>query len=522
MRLGIDFGTTRTVVASVENGNYPVCTFSWGGEFKEYLPSLVAVKRGTLRFGWEAVSCLNDPDTHVLRSMKRLTSDTRPDEPVELAPGFSISMLELVTLFLRHLKKMLSRHSNLTIDNRRSFEVMVAVPANANNNQRYITQEAFRGAGFTVLGMMNEPSAAAIEFAHRYMKNLGPRSPKNYVVVYDLGGGTFDVAAVGLSALSYEVVNNEGIARLGGDDFDRVILEQVLETLESPRKTLGPSLESRLLEECRERKEGLKPNTRKMVVDPGPILDKETTVVLGTERIYESCNPLIQHTVDAVQGVLGNLRRARRDYGDRQNLAAIYLVGGSVSFPPVLRKLRELFGRKVRISPFPHAATAIGLAVAANPETRIRLRESVSRNFGVWREHEGGRKKVFDPIFGKDSQLDWRAGRLKAIRSYHPAHNVGHLRFLECSSIGEAGEPQGDITMWRDILFPYDPALQGQKRLSRVVVGERPDLLQQEIIEIYSYDGKGMIHAEVENRTGGYRRIFKLGAESKASDKPEA
>ncbi len=516
MRLGIDFGTTRTVVASVENGNYPVCTFSWRGEFKEYLPTLVAVKRGTLRFGWEAVNCLNDPDADVLRSMKRLTTDVQPDEPVEIAPDFSVSMLELVTLFLRYLKKMLSLHSNLTIDNRRSLEVMVAVPANANNNQRYITLEAFRRAGFTVLGMMNEPSAAAIEFAHRYMKNLGPRSPKNYVVVYDLGGGTFDVAAVGLSGLGFEVVTNEGIARLGGDDFDRIILEQVLEALGSPRKTLGRSLEDRLLEECRERKEGLNPNTRKMVVDLGPILGEETTVVLGTERVYERCGTLIQNTVDAVQGVLRNLSRARRDYEDHKNLAAIYLVGGSVSFPPVLRKLRALFGRKVRTSPFPHAATAIGLAVAANPVRQIRLRESVSRNFGVWREHESGRKKVFDPIFGKDNQLDWEAGRLKATRAYHPVHNVGHLRYLECSSIGERGEPQGDITLWRDIFFPYDPALKEHKNLSRITVEERTDLLQQEIIETYSYDGRGMIHAEIENRTGAYKRAFKLGTESKA------
>ncbi len=517
MRLGIDFGTTRTVVASVENGNYPVCTFSWEGAFKEFLPTLVAVKRGALKFGWEAVSCLNDPDTHVLRSMKRLTSDIQPNEPVELASDLSISMLELVTLFLRYVRRMLSRNSNLTIADRRPLEVMVAVPANANNNQRYITLEAFRGAGFSVLGMMNEPSAAAIEFAHRYMKDLGPRSPKNYVVAYDLGGGTFDVAAVGLSGLSYDVVTNEGIARLGGDDFDRVILEMVLEELGSPPKTLDRSLEARLLEECRERKEGLKPNTRKMVVDPGPVFDDETTVVLETERIYARCGTLIQNTVDAVHAALRNLSRAKHDYGDPKNLAAIYLVGGSVSFPPVLRALRALFGRKVRISPFPHAATAIGLALAANPERQIRLRESVSRNFGVWREHEGGRRKVFDPIFGKDSQLDWEVGRLKAIRSYHPVHNVGHLRFLECSSIGEVGEPQGDITLWRDIFFPYDPELKDHQNLSRIKVEEQPDLLQQEVIETYSYDGKGMIHAEIENRTSGYRRIFKLGTESKVS-----
>jgi len=511
MRLGIDFGTTRTVVAAVEDGNYPVCTFSWEGELKEYIPTIVTVQNGTLRFGWDAANWHKDPEVYLLRSLKRLIGRLRPDDPVEVAPGYSTSVVELLTLFFSHVKRMITQHSNLIFDKRRPVEVMVATPANANSNQRYITMEAFRRAGFNVLGMMNEPSTAAVEFVHRYLRNLGPRSPKKYVVVYDLGGGTFDTSVVGIAGRSYDVLTHEGIARLGGDDFDQVILDQVLQEVGRSRESLSRRAEAWLLEECRERKEGLKPNTRKMMLDLGPGLGEERTVVLETKRIYEGCRTLIQRSVDSVYAVIRSLRGTGIDPEDSPSLAAVYLVGGSVAFPPVSRRLREVYGHKLRTSPFPHAATAIGLAIIADPMAKVRIRESVSRHFGVWREHERGRDKVFDPIFRKDSRLDPERGWQKAIRIYRPVHNVGHLRYLECRSLGEGGEPRDDIAISQEVYFPYDPELKEHEDLARVSVEERPDLARQEVLETYSYDTQGMIRVEIENRTGGYRRVFILG-----------
>ena len=90
---------------------------------------------------------------------------------------------------------------------------MLGVPANANSNQRFLTVEAFRRAGFSVLGLLNEPSAASIEFGHR-QKTTGR------ILVYDLGGGTFDVSLVELDAGTHTVLASEGISTLGGDDFD--------------------------------------------------------------------------------------------------------------------------------------------------------------------------------------------------------------------------------------------------------------------------------------------------------------
>src|SRR4030067_2039515 len=147
MRLGIDFGTTRTVVVAEQNGNYPICTFTWKGELKEYIPSLVAVKDGDLYFGWEAAEHLNDPGVRALRSIKRLTGRLSPEDPVDLGPGCSMSMMDLMTSFLSHVKRMILDHGNLPIEEKSRIGVMAATPANANSNQRYITLEAFKRAG---------------------------------------------------------------------------------------------------------------------------------------------------------------------------------------------------------------------------------------------------------------------------------------------------------------------------------------------------------------------------------------
>lgn len=510
MRLGIDFGTTRTVVAAVEDGNYPVCTFSWNHETKDFIPSLVAVKNGTLHFGWDAVDHLNDPDARCLRSIKRLAGRLRPEDPLDLGPGLSFTMLDVLSLFFRHVRSMIMSGGSLLLDDPAEIEVEVATPANANSNQRYVTIEAFRRAGFKVMGAMNEPSAAAVEFAHRYLRNLGPKSPKKYVVVYDLGGGTFDTSVVGLAGRNFDVIAYQGVARLGGDDFDEVILDLVLESLGRSKEELDFGGLARLLEECRERKEGLKTTTRKMAVDPSSVYPGEEPVVIGTDQVYQRCGPLIERSLDELRSLLSRLPDEGIDPDDTRTLAAIYLVGGSVSFPPVSRRLREGYTAKVKVSPYPHAATAIGLAIAADPSLEIRVRESVSRHFGLWREHEEGREKVFDPIFFKDRQVDLEAGALKTTRTYHPVHNVGHFRFLECSSLGKGGEPEGDIALWKDAYFPYDPELKESADLSETPVERRPELSSQEVVETYAYDEHGKVSVEIENRTSGYCRVFDL------------
>jgi len=508
MRLGIDLGTTRTVVAAESKGSYPLLTFSWKNEIKDYIPSLIAVKGDNLYFGWDAADRLRQPEVRAFRSIKRLFGHLRPEDNLELAPGLSISMLDLVTRFLLHVKRMIIKHGNMPVGKKNKLEVMVATPANANSNQRYITLEAFRKAGFSLLGAMNEPSAAALEFLHYFLDHLGPKSPKRYVLVYDLGGGTFDISAIAIADGKHDVIAYEGVAKLGGDDFDEIILDMALEQIQVPRNNLDSSQTVRLLEECRERKEGLRKNTRNMVVDVGAVIDGYTPVVLDTAQVYARCAPIIEQSLAAMQALLLKTGHDGTELTAGRSMGAIYLAGGSVSFPPVGRALKGLFKNKVKTSPYPHASTAIGLAIAADPQIQMQIRESVSRHFGVWREK--GADKVFDPIFLKDQRVSPDSGRLQVTRYYQPMHNIGLLRYLECNFLGKSGEPEGDISIWKNIYFPYDPDLADRKNLGSIAIENRPDLSSQEVIETYEYDPAGIIRVEIENRTSGYHRKYSL------------
>jgi molecular chaperone DnaK len=400
--------------------------------------------------------------------------------------------------------------SNLDLYPDEPLEAMVAVPANASTRQRYLTLEAFKSAGFRVLGMINEPTAGAIEFARRNLGVIMRRSPKRYLVVYDLGGGTFDTAAVSLDGRQFELIASEGIARLGGDDFDEILLAQALETLHVSGGDLDPGDWVRMLNICREAKEGLTATSRKLLVDLTQVLPETQPVVLDVGEYYGRCQYLLDQTVEKLDRVFASLIEKGIDPDNPRELGAVYLVGGGSALPQVSRALRARFKRKVQLAVQPHAATAIGLAVAADTGAEIYVRESSTRYFGVWREAQGGREQVFDPIMSKDVAPDGQ-GPLVVRRYYRPMHAIGHLRFLECSGLTLDGQPTGDLTPWAEIYFPYDQALAEAGDLAALHPEQRLSQAGDDIVEVYTYANDGTIRVDIQNRARGYHRTFVLG-----------
>ncbi|MDQ3333713.1 MAG: Hsp70 family protein [Myxococcota bacterium] len=486
MRLGIDFGTTRTVVSAAVDGRYPVAAFDDGGEFREHVPGIAAICEGELVVGWDAARALaNGTAEHALRSIKRVIASLAPDE--EALPG--ITALELATQFLVGLRESLEQHSNIEIKG--ALEAMVAVPANAASRQRWLTLEAFRRAGFEPIGLVNEPTAAAIEHAHLHLDQVKKKSPKRYVVVYDLGGGTFDTSAVSLEGRRFDLIASEGLARLGGDDFDELLLE-----------VAGVEANADTLERAREAKETLRPTTRKLLLHLG---DKE--IAIDVAELYAKAQPLIDQTLAQTEQLFERLRERGIDPDDPRELGGVYVVGGGSAFPAVARALRARFAKKLQLAPQPFAATAVGLAIAADPDAHVMVREAITRHFGVWREADHGIDKVFDPLLGKDT-----AGPVTITRRYRPSHTIGHLRFLECGALDRRGQPVQDLVPWADVFFPYDPSLADRRELATLPNERRSDLLENEIAETYTYGGDGTISVRIENVSRGYGRTYELGA----------
>jgi molecular chaperone DnaK (HSP70) len=511
MRLGIDFGTTRIVVAAVDRGNYPVVSFDCpDGCAREWIPPLIAIDGRTeqLLCGWSAWSALGRRETTVVRSIKRILPDAGPETPITAGP-LHIAALELVAELARNVMTSLRAHSSLTIPPREPLEIMLGVPAGANSNQRFLTAEGFRAAGFHVLGLLNEPSAASIEYSHR----LGDASDSaEHILVYDLGGGTFDVSLVHREDRSHSVVATEGIASLGGDDFDDILASLALESASSPvdRAQLNQAEEFLLLEECREKKESLNPNTRRLIVDLDRVREGLGQATVPVHDFYAKCQHLIDETLFAADDVLARAGTAER--------VTLYVTGGASELPLVGRLLREKFGRRVRRSAYTRAATAIGLAIQAGGLTGWSIRDTFTRWFGVWREADGGRRVVFDPLFDKGVRLPL-PGRppLERLRTYNPVHNIAHFRYLECTERSPDGDPSGDVTQWDEIRFAFDPALSAQTDLELFPVSHSDQAAAQIVEERYTADSSGSIQVRIRNVTAGYERNFPLG---KWSSKP--
>jgi len=486
MKLGIDFGTTRIVVASADRGNYPLVPFETPEGVFEWFPPLAAIRGSERRFGWDAWNAQSEPGWTIIRSIKRYLEDAGPETLIE-AGGVSTPLAGLMQGAVGSLREALAAR----FGNAEPMEAMLGVPANANSNQRFLTVEAFRRAGFSVLGLLNEPSAASVEFGHR-------QRTTGRILVYDLGGGTFDVSLVELDARTHTVLASEGISTLGGDDFDHILA--ALAIGEERLASLPAAALFRFQEECRRQKEALHPNSRKIVVDLDVIEEGMGQTTVPVADFYERCRTMLEETLVPTSRLAAE--------GD---LEAVYITGGGSELPLVARVLREEFGRKAKRSEYTRSATAIGLAIQADATSGYALREMFTRNFGVWRETDAGRKMVFDPIFPRATRLP-AAGDppLCVRRRYRPVHNVGDFRYLEASQV-EDGQPSGDIAVWDEILFPFDPALADTRALEATEVNHSDLAAIQQIEEQYACDAAGVVTVTIRNLTSHYGREYKLG-----------
>jgi len=507
MHLGVDLGTTRTNVALADRGNYPVVSFlDEDGDAHESFPSVVAARDGELVHGFEALAAARE-GAPLLRSFKRALADPEVGAGTLLTVGdIRVPLLELLTGYLTAVRTALLTRSNLPDAVEEAaladdvLRAVVAVPAHAHGTQRFLTLEAFRRSGFEVLALVNEPSAAGFEYTHHRGGTISSRRTR--VVVYDLGGGTFDASLVDVEGHRHAVLGSNGLNRLGGDDFDEVLARCVLEAEKpaAPRRLedLGRLERDDLLDRCREAKERIAPQSRRVVVEVG---EKDVSVPVDT--FYARSAPLVESTIEAMRPLLGGLD----DTSGLADVAGIYLVGGASGLPLVPRLLRERFGRRVHRSAHPSASTAIGLAIAADDEAGFTLSDRLSRGFGVFRERSGGAAVSFDPILGADTALPEREG-VVAVRRYRAAHNLGWYRFVECAGIDDDGEPRGDVVPFADVLFPFDPALRDGRDLRDVEVERREGCLVE---EQYLVDANGMVEVQITDLDAGYAQRHAIG-----------
>ena len=514
--VGVDFGTTNTVLSLHDRGTFPVVPHTIqtriGRVSHEAFPSTIywSKKTGQVSYGLEAerLAQSNGPDDGVeIRSLKRLLGNFHEGLTV---PGTALKVKDLLIGFLKAVRA--SAMAGGLWPASEPIEALITWPAHANGAQRAITREAFREAGFTVSGTLNEPTAAAIEYADRatHGNARAARNLTETIAVFDLGGGTFDASLLEIKKGTYQVIDTVGIEALGGDDLDRVLADMFCEKLKTTFEALPDGRRALMLSQARAQKEALGTRTTPtLLMDPRDINLAGTPIGIPATQYLERIRPLVQPAVDKLVALVDRAV-VRGALSSRDAVSAVYLVGGTSRLPLVQQMVAEKMGGiKVISTHKPFSSIAVGAAISAS--RKLDVKEIFSRHFGVVRLLEGGKKEYFHTIFEAGTRLP-RAGQplLERTAVYSPRHNVGHLRFFECTELGEDGLPKGKVREWSDVLFPYDPQLDVQQELVPQSVRSTDSLANTQVQESYRCDADGVITVELERKADGKKRRFEI------------
>ncbi len=344
--IGIDLGTTNSEVAVVQDA-HPVLLKN---QDSVILPSYVGVDEdGGLLVGEAARNQYAVYPERTVKSVKRLMGS---GEQVEMA-GKEYSPQEISAIILKSLKEIAEKQLKQKVD-----KAVITVPAYFSDVQRQATREAGEIAGLEVVKMINEPTAAALAYE-------GDAHVGKTIMVYDLGGGTFDVSVVGIEEGVIEVIASHGNNHLGGDDFDRKIVEHLLEHLkeEHGEISLSPEATARIERAAEQAKITLSDNPF-VTVKEEYLFEKEGVPVhldleISREGYEEMIKPFIEESMEAVHIALKGANLTASD------IEEVLLVGGSSRTPLVQQYFEKELGLVPHCEINPDLCVAAGAAVQA-------------------------------------------------------------------------------------------------------------------------------------------------------------
>ena len=363
--LGIDLGTTRSLVAVVRSGKAQVLQAATTTD--TLLPSVVYYpSTGNPVVGYDALAHLADDPKNTIISAKRFMGRSQADikfsHPYELSgskdamPAFVTAQGEVspVEVSARILAALEQRAASALPDESIQGAV-ITVPAYFDEAQRQATKDAAQAAGINVLRLLNEPTAAAVAYG---LDQPTDDDTENYYLIYDLGGGTFDVSILKLSDGVFEVLATGGNSALGGDDIDRLLTNWLIKQLNIDPKDVSLHDKSILAQQAKRYKQAL---TDAEQVDIDIVVNEQSYQgVLSRKDLITIAEPVSRRTLSVCEQVLRDAKLSAAD------LDEVILVGGSTRMPAIQQVVADFFAKEPLCRLNPDEVVALGAAQTAH------------------------------------------------------------------------------------------------------------------------------------------------------------